>query len=152
MWLPHAMLKLKFNSGNTMDKRVQEASAPVVKEPYECCTSNALRRECYRRKLRVVKSGPYMNATKQGYIQLLRANDAPTSVLTSDGSIASRWEQLHARLQVVDHKLLELYTSLEALKMTHSDERRVLLLADVAFYERLKEALKSNLLEAVNVV
>ncbi|GLE11747.1 hypothetical protein PINS_up024373 [Pythium insidiosum] len=209
-----------------MDKRLEEATAPQVKEPYERCTSNALRRECYRRKLRIIKSGPYVNATKHGYIQLLRASDssgdgsrsethAPrlitppvspasyhkvgssasqTSTTTAtatfefptarddtlDDSLVQalenalpaahlanastetkkrmveteeeeqvlrsrrapscrseptpRWERLHARLQIVDERLAALHTSLLAPAMTASDERRALLLADVAFY------------------
>lgn len=47
----------------------------TASEPYERLRCNELRRECYRRKLPVVKQGPLANATKQGYIQLLRQND-----------------------------------------------------------------------------
>lgn len=52
----------------------------TANEPYERLRCNELRRECYRRKLSVVKQGPLANATKKGYIQLLRQNDLEHAV------------------------------------------------------------------------
>ncbi|DBA02577.1 TPA: hypothetical protein N0F65_011949 [Lagenidium giganteum] len=50
-----------------------------LQPPYERYACNELRREVYRRKLRIVKSGPYANATKNGYLELLRSSDATKS-------------------------------------------------------------------------
>ncbi|GLE05737.1 hypothetical protein PINS_up014785 [Pythium insidiosum] len=47
-------------------------SEVALVEPYEQYTAKTLRKEVYRRKLKVIRKGPEWNDNKQGYIQMLR--------------------------------------------------------------------------------
>jgi hypothetical protein len=59
-----------------MGTRMGDEDVKPLEEPYERFPCNQLRRECYRRKLPVIKSGPQTNATKAGFMRLLREADA----------------------------------------------------------------------------
>jgi hypothetical protein len=52
-----------------------ESNGSVIKEPYQVCSSNDLRKECYRRGIKIIKKGPDATYTKKSFIELLRKYD-----------------------------------------------------------------------------
>ncbi|DAZ96510.1 TPA: hypothetical protein N0F65_008061 [Lagenidium giganteum] len=69
-------------------RRLSDEPRVEITGSYEKYQAKELRKECSRRHISIIRSGPYANDCKQGYILLLRAHDRERTGGSTDGSQA----------------------------------------------------------------